>query len=92
MFNIHTAKGQEAECVLVIAESETQLLEWLGDNNDSEEARVGYVAFSRARKLLCVWAPSIKEENYKYLEQNIEFVDKSYYDSNLVIDEELIIS
>ncbi len=92
VFNIHTAKGQEAECVLVIAESETQLLEWLGDNNDSEEARVGYVAFSRARKLLCVWAPSIKEENYKYLEQNIEFVDKSYYDSNLVIDEELIIS
>lgn len=90
VFNIHTAKGQEAECVLVIAESETQLLEWLGDNNDSEEARVGYVAFSRARKLLCVWAPSINEENYKYLEHDIEFLDKSYRSNNFVGDKELI--
>ncbi|MCF2650590.1 UvrD-helicase domain-containing protein [Niallia circulans] len=90
VFNIHTAKGQEAECVLVIAESEYQLLEWLGDNNDSEEARVGYVAFSRARKLLCVWAPFLQEDTYKYLKQNIEFVDSSYYGSDLVIDEELI--
>ncbi|MEC1698137.1 ATP-dependent helicase [Schinkia azotoformans] len=78
VYNIHGAKGQEAESVLVLAQSEDQLMEWLGNNENSEEARVGYVAFSRARKLLCVWAPSINEENYSYLKQHIEFVDSSY--------------
>lgn len=90
VFNIHTAKGQEAECVLIIAESEKQLLEWLEDDDETEEARVGYVAFSRARKLLCVWAPNIQEENYKYLEQNIEFVDQSYYVESLVADKSTV--
>ncbi|QNK89865.1 ATP-dependent helicase [Sporosarcina sp. resist] len=78
LFSIHGAKGQEAECVLVMAESESQLTEWLGKNEESEEARVGYVAFSRARKLLCVWAPSIKEENYLHLQKHVKFVDSSY--------------
>lgn len=78
LFSIHGAKGQEAECVLVMAESEAQLTEWLGENEESEEARVGYVAFSRARKLLCVWAPSIKEENYLHLQKHVKFVDSSY--------------
>lgn len=78
LFSIHGSKGQEAECVLVMAESESQLTEWLAENESSEEARVGYVAFSRARKLLCVWAPSIKEENYLHLKNHVKFVDSSY--------------
>ncbi|MFE4430436.1 ATP-binding domain-containing protein [Peribacillus butanolivorans] len=78
VFSIHSAKGQEAECVLVMAESESQLMEWLGENEKSEEARVGYVAFSRARKLLCVWAPTIQEENYAHLQQHVVFVGKTY--------------
>lgn len=90
VFSIHAAKGQEAECVLIMAESESQLLEWLGDNEKSEEARVGYVAFSRARKLLCVWAPTIQEENYRYIKEHIKFVDKSNYAGNQLMDEGLI--
>jgi DNA helicase II / ATP-dependent DNA helicase PcrA len=61
-----------------MADSESQLTDWLEENGESEEARVGYVAFSRARKLLCVWAPSIQEENYAHLLQHAEFVDKTY--------------
>lgn len=78
VINIHDAKGQEAECVLVMADSESQLMEWLQKNEELEEARVGYVAFSRARKLLCVWAPSIQEKNYTHLHEHVQFVDKSY--------------
>ncbi|PEM52041.1 MULTISPECIES: UvrD-helicase domain-containing protein [Bacillus cereus group] len=78
-YTIHEAKGQEAECVLVLAEGEKQLQEWIGDNRDSEEARVGYVAFSRARKLLCIWAPSITEETYNYMEEYIEFIDEKHF-------------
>lgn len=74
-YTIHDAKGQEAECVLVLAEDNVQLEKWLGNNDDSEEARVGYVAFTRARKLLCIWAPNIKEEGYKGNKENIEFKD-----------------
>ncbi|EEM80212.1 UvrD-helicase domain-containing protein [Bacillus thuringiensis] len=77
-YTIHDAKGQEAECVLVLAENETQLKEWLDSNEDSEEARVGYVAFSRARKLLCIWAPNIKEETYNYMQEHVEFIDAKY--------------
>jgi DNA helicase II / ATP-dependent DNA helicase PcrA len=83
IFNIHSAKGLESECVLVMAESESQLIDWLGENEKSEEARVGYVAFSRARKLLCVWAPNIQEENYKHLQQHLLFVDRSYNSKKL---------
>ncbi|MFP7416035.1 UvrD-helicase domain-containing protein [Priestia filamentosa] len=78
ILSIHSSKGQEAESVLVMAETEDQLLEWIKDNDDSEESRVGYVAFSRARKLLCIWAPSICEENYKHLESHISFIDETY--------------
>lgn len=85
VFSIHGSKGQEAECVLVMAESDSQLKEWLEQNEESEEARVGYVAFSRARKLLCVWAPSIQEDNYAYLQEHVSFVDKNY--ANEMVDE-----
>ncbi|MGG0332479.1 ATP-dependent helicase [Priestia megaterium] len=78
VLSIHSAKGQEAESVLVMAESESQLIEWLEENRKIEEARVGYVAFSRARKLLCIWAPSIQEENYVHLQQHVKFVDRTY--------------
>lgn len=78
VLSIHSAKGQEAECVLVMAESESQLMEWLEENRKLEEARVGYVAFSRARKLLCIWAPFIQEEKYMHLQQHVKFIDKTY--------------
>ncbi|MED2037820.1 ATP-dependent helicase [Bacillus wiedmannii] len=78
-YTIHEAKGQEAECVLVLAEDERQLKEWIGDNRSSEEARVGYVAFSRARKLLCIWAPNITEEAYNHMGEHVEFIDANHF-------------
>ncbi|WP_244322164.1 hypothetical protein [Bacillus luti] len=61
-----------------MAESGVQLMEWLEKNEVLEEARVGYVAFSRARKLLCIWAPFLQEKDYMYLQKYVQFIDKSY--------------
>lgn len=57
---IHKAKGLEADVVLVIASSNTELSKWIatdlstraGDVNDT--CRVGFVAFSRARRSLFI--------------------------------------
>lgn len=55
--SVHLAKGLEATCVLVYTHTANQLEKWLDyekvDNND-DGYRLGYVAFSRARKVLCV--------------------------------------
>ena len=57
---IHKAKGLEADCVLVVAENEKQLFKWLDmtktdmRNESDEDYHLGYVAFSRARKILAV--------------------------------------
>ncbi|MCY8203418.1 MULTISPECIES: UvrD-helicase domain-containing protein [Bacillus] len=74
ILSIHSAKGMEAECVLVLAETQNELNEWLANNQKSEEARIGYVAFSRARKLLCIWAPSLEAETLAYLQDNVKFI------------------
>ncbi len=74
IMSIHSAKGMEAECVLVLAETQNELNEWLANNQKSEEARIGYVAFSRARKLLCIWAPSLEAETLEYLQDNVKFI------------------
>jgi DNA helicase-2/ATP-dependent DNA helicase PcrA len=58
--SIHKAKGLEAECVLVVAKSREELAQWLitdrqkrfSDKNDT--CRIGYVAFTRAKRLLCI--------------------------------------
>lgn len=62
--NIHTIKGLEAEAVLAVAKTEAELLLWLETNlsvrdakrkdEDTDYPRLGYVAFSRAKSLLCV--------------------------------------
>ncbi|MDO8367670.1 MAG: 3'-5' exonuclease, partial [Saprospiraceae bacterium] len=55
--SIHTAKGLEASCVLVLAKTNNELQTWLTfdaiTNLKNDNFRLGYVAFSRARKLLC---------------------------------------
>jgi DNA helicase-2/ATP-dependent DNA helicase PcrA len=55
---IHSAKGMEASYVLAIAQSEQELERWLNFQRASEDMnddyRLGYVAFSRARDLLCI--------------------------------------
>lgn len=55
---IHSAKGLEATSVLAIAYSRNELEKWLNfqeaNNNLDDDYRLGYVAFSRARDMLCI--------------------------------------
>lgn len=61
---IHTIKGLEADAVLAIAKTEAELLLWLETDRIVRDAyrntettdypRLGYVAFSRARKILSI--------------------------------------
>jgi DNA helicase-2/ATP-dependent DNA helicase PcrA len=58
--NIHTIKGLEHEAVFAITKTELELLAWLEIDREKRDAdkedfcRIGYVAFSRAERLLCI--------------------------------------
>jgi DNA helicase-2/ATP-dependent DNA helicase PcrA len=58
--SIHKAKGLEADAVLVVATKEKELNKWLTTNKDErrndqkDTCRIGFVAFSRARQILCI--------------------------------------
>lgn len=62
--NIHTIKGLESDAVLAVAKNEKELLLWIEKDRQIRETyrskeetdypRLGYVAFSRAKKLLCI--------------------------------------
>ncbi|MFO0590973.1 MAG: UvrD-helicase domain-containing protein [Polyangiaceae bacterium] len=58
--SIHRAKGLEATAVLVLAASLVELNKWLTtdralrDADKRDDCRLGYVAFSRAKELLCI--------------------------------------
>lgn len=55
---IHKSKGLEADCVLVIAETEHEFFKWYNMTPEEmkslkdEDFRLGYVAFTRAKKVL----------------------------------------
>lgn len=57
---IHKSKGLEAHAVLVIAASKRELKQWLETDHQkrsedgADTCRIGFVAFSRARELLCI--------------------------------------
>jgi DNA helicase-2/ATP-dependent DNA helicase PcrA len=57
---IHKAKGLEAHAVLVIAETKAELLKWFETDHQRrcadklDTCREGFVAFSRAKELLCI--------------------------------------
>lgn len=57
---IRKSKGLEAQCVLVVAQTENELNKWIEtdqavrDSDTSDQSQMGYVAFSRARKLLVI--------------------------------------
>jgi len=58
--SIHKAKGLEADTVLVVARNRAELIRWLTTdkdartNDNSDTCRIGYVAFTRAKVLLCI--------------------------------------
>lgn len=73
---IHSSKGLEATSVLVVAENNQELSDWLNFEKANSELddkyRLGYVAFSRARDMLVIAClEKINEENKNIL-TNIE--------------------
>jgi len=68
---IHGAKGTQRDAVLVYARDEDELEKWLLCNNidQSETSRIGYVGFSRAKKILCIACESITRNQHQQLLQ-----------------------
>jgi superfamily I DNA/RNA helicase len=68
---IHAAKGLERDAVLVIASSPNQFSRWVKMEDSTsyrdEESRIGFVAFSRAKKLLCIAVDSLTRERESWL-------------------------
>ena len=60
ILTIHKSKGLEADGVLVVAENRKQFFKWLTmrskdlKNEKDEEYRLGYVAYSRAKRVLAL--------------------------------------
>lgn len=58
--SIRKAKGLQADAALVVAKSETELKKWLQTERSTRSAdkqdkcRLGYVAFTRPREMLCI--------------------------------------
>jgi len=60
MSSIHKAKGLEADAVLVVAKTLAELKKWcetdsaIRQKDKIDSCRVGFVAFSRAKEVLCI--------------------------------------
>lgn len=60
VLTIHKSKGLQADAVLVVARTENELLKWLETDRvkrlseKQDTCRLGYVAFSRPKELLCI--------------------------------------
>jgi len=67
---IHKAKGIQREAVLVFAKNSSEFESWLFplDISHDESSRRGYVAFSRARKILCICCETLPREQKQRLE------------------------
>ncbi len=58
--SIHKAKGLEADAVLVVARTAAELCKWIETDGSrraedgTDSCRVGFVAFSRAKDVLCI--------------------------------------
>lgn len=75
---IHSFKGLEALCVMVISNSENYLKKFIETDisDQNQNSNLGYVAFSRAKDLLCIMclediSISLKE---KLISMRVEFV------------------
>jgi len=82
--SIHSAKGLEATAVLAIAYSNNELEKWLNFDAANKELdddyRLGYVAFSRARDLLCI---ACLEDISKALRDKMESLGIAFYSQNI---------
>jgi len=81
---VHKAKGLEADSVLVIAKSNNELAKWIMQDKPGREAdkqddcRLGYVAFTRARDVLCI--SCLEKINLKNRTELINFGVQFYPD------------
>ncbi len=75
---IHSFKGLEASCVLLIVNSNTMLKSFIETDRSvqNQNSNLGYVAFSRAKDLLCIMClEDIDEElREKLVSMHVEFV------------------
>ena len=81
--SIHSAKGLEATSVLAIAYSKNELDKWLNfqeaNNNLDDDYRLGYVAFSRARDMLCI---ACLDEISNELKNRLKSLNIVFYPNN----------
>jgi DNA helicase-2/ATP-dependent DNA helicase PcrA len=67
---IHRAKGTQRDAIFVMADNNDEFDQWFfGSMQDNEISRCGFVAFSRARKILCVCCSSITNEQVQKLNE-----------------------
>jgi hypothetical protein len=74
---IHKAKGIQREAILVFARDVDEFESWVfsPDITRDESSRRGYVAFSRARKILCICCETLSAKHRGELEaRNVELV------------------
>ncbi|MFH1991136.1 MAG: 3'-5' exonuclease, partial [Pseudomonadota bacterium] len=77
---IHKAKGTEYDAVLAVIPNETRrnrrnirgIDYWLLKPEDDDESRLGYVACSRAKKLLCLAVEKLENSDIKNLQDKFE--------------------
>jgi DNA helicase-2/ATP-dependent DNA helicase PcrA len=76
--SIHSAKGLEATSVLAIAYSNKELDKWLNfkeaNDNLNDNYRLGYVAFSRARDILCIACLGEISDETKYKLESLNII------------------
>ncbi len=82
--SIHSAKGLESTAVLAIAYSKNELEKWLNfqkaNDNLDDNYRLGYVAFSRARDMLCI---ACLEKISDAIKNELESLNIVFYPNNL---------
>lgn len=73
---IHKAKGTEYDAVLAVIPNKIQTKRgidcWLLNPEDDEESRLGYVACSRAKKLLCLAVEKFEDSDIRKLQDKFE--------------------
>jgi DNA helicase-2/ATP-dependent DNA helicase PcrA len=71
--SIHRAKGLEADAVLVVARTPSELCKWIQTDglrradDTTDSCRIGFVAFSRAKEVLCIACKKVIPDETKKL-------------------------
>lgn len=86
--SIRKAKGLEADAALVVAKSISELKKWLQTDQSArcadkqDKCRLGYVAFTRPREMLCIACLEQIDDELIRMFQRLGIVSKPGNDSN----------